>query len=170
MTNSFPAARTLSRQDEQGWSAPAVFGRLGGAWTFERDISNQASMTGRACFRPGQGGHLRYEESGTLLLPTGQAIQARRSYLYFALENGFSVWFDEPAPRLFHEVRLAAAGGVLRGSATHPCGQDQYATVYEFRPDGSFMIRHDVKGPRKDYVSVTVFRREALPEAARAGA
>lgn len=165
MTNSSADPQAHSRQDEGRWSAPAVFGRLGGAWTFERTISNQANMTGQARFLPGQGDHLRYEESGTLVLPTGQAIQAHRSYLYFALENGFSVWFDEPEPRLFHEVRLAAAGDVLRGSATHPCGQDQYDTVYEFRPDGSFMIRHDVKGPRKDYVSVTVFRQDGSPSA-----
>ncbi|WP_222130004.1 DUF6314 family protein [Bordetella genomosp. 13] len=158
MPRSSVDSSASSSPDEPRWPVHEVFGRLAGAWTFERGISNQASMTGQARFLPGQGDHLRYEESGTLVLPTGQAIQAHRSYLYFALEHGFSVWFDEAEPRLFHEVRLAADGDVLRGAATHPCGADQYDTVYEFRPDGSFMIRHDVKGPRKDYVSVTVFR------------
>jgi len=30
---------------------------------------------------------------------------------------------------------------------------------YRFLPDGSFTIRHAVRGPRKDYLSATVFTR-----------
>jgi len=142
------------------WHADTVFDSLCGAWRFERSLSNQAAMAGRACFVPAADGRLHYAESGELVMPDGQRFQARRSYFYARLPEGFSVWFDEPLARLFHEVRLGTADGALRGAATHPCAEDRYDTMYEFRPDGSFLIRHDVRGPRKDYVSVTVFHRE----------
>ncbi len=44
-------------------------------------------------------------------------------------------------------------------TATHLCTPDTYDSSYRFLGDGSFVIRHTVHGPRKDYLSATTFRR-----------
>jgi len=163
---------TLPLSDEKAstWLAHAVFDALCGSWRFERSIPGQATMNGHARF-DGQGdGQLLYRESGLLRLDNGRTCQAYRSYVYRRLPDGFSVWFDEPEPRLFHEVRLAWDGEALGGQATHPCGADRYDTSYAFRPDGSFVVRHAVVGPRKGYVSTTVFHRDAQDADAAAAA
>ncbi|KAK3044105.1 hypothetical protein LTS18_002169, partial [Coniosporium uncinatum] len=53
-------------------------------------------------------------------------------------------------------------GWKARGSS-HLCEADMYETEYEFRFRGvaveGFDIRYVVKGPRKDYISTTTFKR-----------
>jgi len=69
------------------------------------------------------------------------------------------VYFAEEPPRLFHQIELRPDGDAFAGSATHACSPDVYRSDYRFLADGTFVIRHAVRGPRKDYVSTTVFRR-----------
>lgn len=151
---------TLPDEKAPALQAQAVFDTLCGSWRFDRRIPGQAAMLGHARFERRADGELVYREAGLLRLDNGRTCPAYRSYVYRRLPDGFSVWFDEPQPRLFHEVRLAQDGDAWRGRATHPCGADRYDTAYTFRPDGSFVVRHDVVGPRKDYVSTTVFCRD----------
>ena len=73
------------------------------------------------------------------------------------MAGGFAVRFVESG-ELFHRVLLVQDGDVLRGEAEHLCGADLYASTYEIG-DGGFAVRHRVKGPRKEYVMRTVYRR-----------
>lgn len=135
-----------------------------GWWRFDRRISDQAIVTGQARVQPyfssraDMRGALHYSEDGLLALPNGATYRSRRSYVYSKLPDGFTVWFNEPEPRLFHQVRLAAVHAGVEGSALHKCGKDLYRTAYRFEADGSFVIRHDVTGPKKGYVSITTYR------------
>ena len=133
---------------------------LAGRWSLQRIVegkeTNQGSMQGVATFRRLESGLMAYREEGRLLLPGGHSFEAFRDYLYARQPGGFAVFFPETPPRLFHEIRLSTeAPGTLTGAAAHLCGADHYATRYAFQPDGSFVIHHDVRGPRKDYAMTT---------------
>jgi hypothetical protein len=146
---------------EDAWgSSEGIFARMIGDWSFERRVSSRAIMTGSAIFEPMGDGEARYREAGRLRLAGREEFDASREYLYRRREAGFAVFFMETPPRLFHTVILTPRGsGMLVGEASHLCGQDHYRTGYEFLPDRSFRIEHAVRGPRKDYVTTTLFRR-----------
>jgi hypothetical protein len=135
---------------------------MAGRWSLQRAVegkhSSQGSMQGVATFRRLENGLMAYREQGRLRLPGGETFDAFRDYFYDRLSAGFAVFFAETPPRLFHEIRLRAeATGALVGAAEHLCGQDHYATRYTFRPDGGFVVHHDVRGPRKDYAMTTLY-------------
>jgi hypothetical protein len=143
------------------WDAPdQVFDRLEGLWTLARTIVDQATMQGQAEFRRDGAGRLAYRETGRVqLLASGQSFEGHRDYLFERSPDGFSVFFAETPPRLFHRIALAPDGDALAGSAGHLCVADQYDSRYRFRADGTFEVAHTVAGPRKDYLSRTVFTR-----------
>ncbi|MGJ7503412.1 DUF6314 family protein [Variovorax sp. ZT5P49] len=142
-------------------TADTVFDGLVGAWDLERTIEGQASMTGVAVFTPLETGMLKYREEGRIRLADGKEFDGHREYLFERAPGGFVVHFAETPPRLFHAIGIVRDGDALAGSATHLCTPDTYDSSYRFLADGSFTIRHTVHGPRKDYVSATVFRRRS---------
>jgi len=140
-------------------TADTVFDRLVGAWDLERTIEGQASMTGTAVLTQLETGMLKYREEGRIRLADGKEFDGHREYLFERAPGGFVVHFAETPPRLFHAIGIVRDGDALAGSATHLCTPDTYDSSYRFLADGSFTIRHTVHGPRKDYLSATVFRR-----------
>jgi hypothetical protein len=143
------------------YAAGTVLTCLSGKWFLRRSIDNGASMTGTASFADLGAGRLDYREQGQLRLPDGQYIDAERRYVFAEHADGFSVWFAETPPRLFHRVVLSHVGSGVVGDTTHLCGDDRYDSRYEFDADGSFAIRHAVRGPAKRYDITTRYRREA---------
>jgi len=119
-------------------------------------------MQGLATFTPLDPDGLAYRERGRLKLLTGTELEAEREYFFRGHARGFDVLFTETPSRLFHAIELAACDdGVLNGSADHLCNFDRYQSTYTFRPEGGFVIRHAVSGPRKDYTMVTTYTRAA---------
>ena len=144
------------------WGDPArVCDALRGVWSLSRQISDGSAMAGTAVFALAAGGSLAYREHGTLRRADGASFEAERRYLFRPRPDGFVVLFAEAPPRLFQDIVLAPVDGVLAGDATHLCAADAYASRYIFRPDGSFSIRHAVRGPRKAYWLDTLYRRVA---------
>ncbi|MDP9892046.1 hypothetical protein J2W32_004189 [Variovorax boronicumulans] len=142
------------------WGTPdSVFDQFEGTWDLDRTIEGKASMVGTARFRRDDAAWLKYREEGRIQLPDGQSFDGHREYVFEGITDGFSVYFAETPLRLFHEIAIVREGDELVGSAGHLCVADQYDSVYRFRTDGSFVIEHLVKGPRKDYLSRTVFKR-----------
>ena len=142
------------------WGTPAdVFTRLAGNWTLHRRADGRDLMTGQASLTPNNDGSLAYRETGMARYADGQSFAAERTYLYRAGPSGFSVFFSENPPRLFHDVILNDANGTLTGEASHLCRDDLYRSRYSFLPDGTFSTRHDVRGPRKNYVLDTSYSR-----------
>jgi hypothetical protein len=141
--------------------ADAVFDGLEGTWDLVRTIENQATMTGIAVFAPQLGTMLKYREDGRIRLADGKEFSAHREYRFERDSGGFAVYFEEEPPRLFHRIRIVRDANALAGSATHLCAPDIYDSSYRFLVDGSFTIQHAVRGPRKEYVSTTVFKRRS---------
>ncbi|MBR0749051.1 hypothetical protein JQ582_34490 [Bradyrhizobium japonicum] len=151
----------MNEATSDGWGAATdVTKKLTGSWSFNRVIEAQATMQGIAVFTPLDGGRLAYREQGHLKLANGTIVQAEREYVFSNSGGGFKVFFREDPPRLFHEISLSASsGGELSGRARHLCGHDDYQSAYMFRPDGTFVVRHVVSGPRKDYTMNTTYTR-----------
>ena len=140
--------------------ASDVTNKLIGSWSLDRVIESQATMQGIATFTPLDRGRLAYREQGYLTLANGTIVQAEREYVFSNSDRGFKVFFREDPPRLFHEISLSASsGGELSGRARHLCKHDDYQSAYMFRPDGTFVVRHVVSGPRKDYTMNTTYTR-----------
>jgi hypothetical protein len=145
---------------EQSWGRPdEVFRRLVGTWKIERSIEGHGTLAGEAVFAPTDDGMLAYRERGELRLDSGAVLTAEREYLFARRPGGLSVFFAEKPPRLFHEVILTGGEEYLQATADHLCNADHYRSDYAFKADGSFVIRHVVRGPKKDYAIVTVYTR-----------
>ena len=145
-----------------GWNAASgIVAQLQGNWTLHRRADGRVLMDGAATFAAAGDGHFIYRESGQAVMADGQSFQAERSYIYTNRDDGFSVFFAEKPPRLFHDVVLREIAGTPTGDACHPCGDDLYLSRYEFLRDGTFTIRHDVSGPRKTYILKTSYARAA---------
>jgi len=130
-----------------------VLGDFLGRWEITRDIipasGPRASFSGQAEWRAVPGG-AAYCETGILRLEGAAPMTAERRYLW---GDDLSVRFEDG--RAFHQV--PAAGG----EATHFCDPDTYLVTYDFAGWPAFAVRHDVRGPRKDYVMISRYARGA---------
>ena len=138
--------------------ADGVFEGLLGEWSLEREIPGRGCMKGRARFTLLDAGTALYEESGELCLEGGQTLHSRQSYVYEKRDDGFAVRFADTR-ELFHVVRFVVSGDDLVGEASHVCLNDLYISAYTVHSDGSFEVRHEVRGPQKDYVIRTLYHR-----------
>lgn len=149
------------------WLRHAMLPALDGRWSLDRSVDDlgsgkpMAAMHGIATFTLGAAGEAAYAESATLALEGGQAMPATRHYFYRQEQDGLAIFFDEARSQLFHRLVLEQGEGGLLGADLHLCTPDRYDSRYEFRPDGSFAVVHVVEGPRKSYVSRTLYRRQA---------
>jgi Family of unknown function (DUF6314) len=126
--------------EHSSWGEPdQIFDQLAGRWQIERRVDNGAALTGIAIFKPAANNQLRYCEEGRLRLPNGDEFDSERKYIYSKLLGGFAVFFNETPLRLFHELHFQA----------------------DERLDGSFVVRHQVNGPKKSYLMITQYRRLA---------
>jgi Family of unknown function (DUF6314) len=141
-------------------NADEVTTNLSGRWSYDRLIEGYGTVKGIATFTPIDGSTLAYREQGSLTLINGVELQAERAYVYEVRKGGFNVYFSESPLRLFQTISLTQrAGSEYIGEADHLCGQDLYRSTYAFTPNGAFVIRHVVHGPRKDYTMATTYSR-----------
>ena len=70
-------------------------------------------------------------------------------------------YFERPN-NLFQKVQLEEKDGLFIGKASHSCGCDMYHSEYKFFLNGAFEILHKVRGPKKNYISKTHFKRTSL--------
>lgn len=131
-----------------------------GYWRIERSLTDHrsgadASFAGMASFLPRTGGQagLRYQETGDLRL-SGCCWSASRSLLWLpAPGGGADVRFADGRP--FHAADLRSG----RWQAEHHCGDDLYHVSYHVRGPGVLAECWRVRGPRKDYLSITSLTR-----------
>jgi hypothetical protein len=118
-----------------------------------------------------------YVETGTFTAENGAPITASRRYVYRYSESKkqLSVWFVKPdrnleVDYLFHNLNFAPPEeareeGACVAKADHLCVKDMYETAYRFPMNGvalhRFQCTHMVKGPSKDYIALTDYRRES---------
>jgi hypothetical protein len=120
---------------------------LAGRWRLERIVPQFGEMRGAATFTAAPAG-LIYREDGISTI-AGASYPFFRSYLYAPGEDGFAVYFEASATRLFQRVVLKPCAGGQGGNAIHVCGEDVYRSRYKLLDTGVLVIRHAVRGPRK---------------------
>lgn len=124
-------------------------------------------MEGEATFIERDDGLLKYRETGfATLTHCNHTFAFSRSYVYVVDGPSLRIFFDEPAPRLFHHITLSKDADGWQGSGVHLCAADSYSSDYAFAHNHAFRIRHAVSGPRKSYVIETHFVRD-YPDPAR---
>lgn len=128
-----------------------------GDWQLERIITDRlggmnGTLSGIATFA-GEGGALTYDETGRLALTTGPVMEATRRYLWTFARDNVVVSFADGAD--FHS--FSPSGAAI--GTTHLCGADVYDVTYNFAQWPVWTATWSVKGPRKDYTSVSRYCR-----------
>ncbi|HAJ83786.1 MAG: DUF6314 family protein [Planktomarina sp.] len=125
-------------------------------WNISRQIidhsqGSQLTFTGRCEVSDGW-----YRESGQLVLADGQVISSTRRYLWKACTGGVDVHFDDE--QFFHRIDLASAASQAR----HFCDPDDYTVSYDFLQWPVWTSLWRVKGPRKQYKMLSIYRKVEL--------
>ncbi|GBB84740.1 hypothetical protein RclHR1_11300009 [Rhizophagus clarus] len=154
-----------------------IFKHFQGTWEIRRSIPNYGKMEGLAFFEKNntETDALHYREEGVFTTLTNEKINAYREYTYRYKDNDISVYFVDKnseygrtrTDRLFHTLKFndpISVGANIKATGEHFCGSDTYVATYEFCNDDEFMIIYQVKGPAKDYVTSTLFKRTTKTE------
>ena len=125
-----------------------------GDWRLSRRIVDYRSgaegrLTGLCTFQR-EGALLRCSERGELVFG-GTALQAERVYLWREDAGLIAVDYNDGRP--FHLFN--PKGHVAR--ADHDCAPDRYEGEYDFGAWPRWQVTWRVRGPRKDYLSVSEF-------------
>lgn len=108
---------------------------------------------------------LHYQEEGVFTSITGSSFNASREYFYNYNKGVISVFFakNNQAAKLFHllEFNQIQLDFPLHAKAKHICNNDTYTASYEFKNSDQFSISYVVKGPSKDYMINTLYKRAA---------
>ncbi|HVV68826.1 MAG TPA: DUF6314 family protein [Gammaproteobacteria bacterium] len=141
-----------------------IFTQLAGNWHFHRTLSTAGSVTGNAHFELVAPNILHYKEHGVFTTDTQKTYQVSREYgyCYDATQDKVAVYFlcANQLDYLFHELNFTSEkDDLLTATGIHVCREDRYSALYEFVHANEFNITYHVMGPRKNYVSTTVFKR-----------
>ncbi|MEM0921840.1 MAG: DUF6314 family protein [Pseudomonadota bacterium] len=125
-----------------------------GRWQMRRIIENVpegviGEFWGEAEFAP-DGAGLNCFEAGVLRFKGHDYHADRRSLWRFPGEGRVEVQYEDGRP--FHDFVLEEP------EAVHLCGEDRYRVAYDFGEDRWTSV-WDVRGPGKDYVMTTQYRR-----------
>ncbi|WP_394438453.1 DUF6314 family protein [Streptomyces sp. SGAir0957] len=141
-----------------------VLAFLAGDWRVERTVRDLAddatgAFTGTTAFTAEDGGGLLHFESGTFEW-RGVARPAERTLRYLPGETPGTAVVHFSDSRFFHGLDLRDG----RHIADHPCSADLYRGEFEVYDDDSWRTVWRVRGPAKDLVLTTDYRR--LPQGA----
>jgi Family of unknown function (DUF6314) len=170
LQGSWVASRTLTSKNTQ---LPS--GKFTGTATFHPRVPTKDG-TKDEVDTPFDAEYL-YHEEGEFSTPTGINVKTHKRYVYRYRElptETLSVWFVKPQDDIsvdYHFMDLAFSkptgtetwGEGWKAKADHWCTPDQYDSEYYFKFEGISIVewgaKFVVKGPNKDYVSDTVYRR-----------
>jgi hypothetical protein len=156
---------------EEGATIPRVIlSALVGRWTFDRQIQ-QKSANASPQFVSGEINYslkgenwetLLYREDGEFHLPTGQKLEVFREYEYIQKNDTLEMYFVEQGKRahLFLSLKFQKReGDYWVATSDHLCIKDLYKGTFKIKFEGisasEVTISYRVKGPNKDYESVT---------------
>lgn len=130
-----------------------------GAWDVRKTVEDLAAgqvwqFAGQVRFDRDDDG-LRYVETGQLTREGLPAMTATREYLWRQTGAGIAVFFDDGRP--FHTVTAPDKAG--SAADVHFCDPDTYKVLYEFSDWPVWQSTWVVRGPRKDYVMRSYYRR-----------
>lgn len=135
-----------------------LYDYLRGIWKVKRQIKDRLGkqdnwFSGQAEFA-GSGVGLHYTESGNLTV--GETLlEASQSYKWHCRgENAATIYYGDG--REFHQIECKGK----TADAEHLCGEDLYRARYQFDSATVWRVTWRVSGPRKDYTSVTTYKRD----------
>lgn len=131
-------------------------------WQLDRTVSTGEVMTGVAMLSASSSSELRYEENVSVTLTGGKKLEGFRSYIYQVNEDGFDICFDESPQRLFQHIELEPISNGFEGSCSHLCGGDIYNSKIEILNDKRMRVTHQVKGPKKNYTSISILEKSQI--------
>jgi hypothetical protein len=172
------AREEIEREEERGRlgrGVPrAVLSALVGRWAFERSIrhfgndARHERVHGTVRYTlsgPGLDA-VRYREDGVFELPGGREIDVFREYEYEVSRGGdLEIYFVEGGQRtyLFLGLKFQSpddSQGFWEATSDHLCIKDLYKGTFQVHLEGisasKVVMTYRVKGPNKDYESVTV--------------
>lgn len=182
--NGDPAESIANQHSPDG-----TFSQLSGEWNMHRKITNflqtefAGNISGSATFQPrtptSDEAKLEYlySESGVFETALGAKMDVRRRWIWRLSGHGaISIHFvkadEESEDYLYHVLAIQESscddGGneVLKACADHLCEADFYKSFYEFYTPAkrlsNFIVKHEVKGPAKDYISETRYSRNGV--------
>lgn len=128
-----------------------------GTWTLARQIQDRMAqhdgmLSGQTVFEKTGPTRLTYSEAGEFRLGRGPALRATRRYHWQFVASEVVVTFEDGSA--FHKF---TPQGVTAGT-DHPCGDDYYTVGYDFSRWPNWSATWTVKGPRKDYTSVSHYK------------
>ncbi len=144
--------------------AERSFVLLQGSWAIERTITPKGAFQGTASFVLTAPDTLTYVEEGELELADGRVMQGERSHTYVLKEDSIEVKFADGPNAGEHFVNIdfptdPDASWPICSADTHICILDTYKAVFCFENEDEFNVSYTVCGPKKDYVSVSTYRR-----------
>jgi dimethylaniline monooxygenase (N-oxide forming) len=161
-------AAASSPAPECAHDAPAerAMSALKGLWSIDRTVEPGGHFAGTARFAPLPDGRLLYAETGTLRLPDGTELEGGNRYIYALRDGSIDVSFADGGNAGAHFIDLAfapAQTGVwpLQAAGRHPCRLDQYDAIFRLESPDRYTMTYVVSGPRKGYVSHSVYTRLA---------
>ncbi|QQA44287.1 DUF6314 family protein [Pelagovum pacificum] len=129
-----------------------------GDWSLDREVEDYRSgetsaFGGTARFRAVADG-LDLIEEGRWTRASWGALAASRRYIWRRDGEGIEVLYADGRP--FHRFIPAGHAPV---EALHHCEPDIYEVTYRFDLPDSWSAEWRVRGPAKDYLSRTIYRR-----------
>lgn len=148
-------------------TAEWVLSTLTGLWSIDRTIDPGGQFSGTACFTPMPEERLRYAETGTLCLQNGTKLEVRNGYIYALRDGAIDVTFAEGPSAGAHFIDIVfppALDGAwpLQSVDRHLCRLDQYDAIFRLENPDRYTMTYVVCGPRKGYISHSVYTRLAL--------
>lgn len=126
-----------------------------GRWQLDRSVKNAAgpdmTLVGEAVFTPQDGG-LSLVERGVLQIAGQPDMQGEQRYFWRQSGEEIATFFADG--RAFFQF-----APVAQTTAAHWCSPDQYDVVMDFTDWPVWRATWTVKGPRKDYVMRSEYRR-----------
>ncbi|WP_428955872.1 DUF6314 family protein [Streptomyces sp. cg35] len=143
------------------WPVSDVLAFLAGSWRVERTVRDLAAdatgtFTGTTEFTAADGDGLLHFESGTFEW-RGVSRPAERTLRYLPGETHGTAVVRFMDGRFFHGLDLRGGHHI----ADHPCSADLYRGEFEVYDAGRWRTVWRVRGPAKDLVLTTDYRRAA---------
>jgi hypothetical protein len=124
-----------------------------GTWNLQRKISNQLPIIGTAVIHSINEFTVSYQEEVLTPLLKGKVIKGTQEYRLEKNSDFLEIFFCNGlnAGQIFQRFLFNAS----QSKSIHICAKDQYRSTWIWLNEESFQLKHEVKGPRKDYVMIT---------------
>jgi len=136
-----------------------IFESLDGKWSLLRSLGEHGIIHGTAIFdKSSNSSMLLYREDFLIKNFNQNTMQSYKEYEYY-YDQGKIIKYFKPVNNKnlrFYELKFIENNFAI---AVHICNLDRYEAEYRFYNLNNFKLKYYVKGPNKDYIIDTEFRK-----------